>query len=191
MDNKLSKIEEFRLKGEKYLPVLFNNSYDLITLVDVSATTLWANQAWKDFFGAERDYDVDSFSRLHPDDLEQIAKIWKDVISRSGRVRDLHYRYKMPDDTYKHFESSVFPVLIDGEKYYYVVARDVTERKKTEEALEKALHENKALIKELQHRTKNSFSLIMSMIGLMEMSQTSREVKDVLVCVNERIKAVT
>lgn len=52
--------------------------------------------------------------------------------------------------------------LIDG------FTTDITERKRAEEALEKALAEKERLMKELNHRVKNNLSLVASLIGLKE-----------------------
>ncbi|MCP4135985.1 MAG: response regulator [bacterium] len=68
---------------------------------------------------------------------------------------------------------------------------DVTERKKGEIALHTSLRENKILLRELQHRAKNSFSMIYSMIHLAADSDVSEETKLTLEDIAARIKAVS
>lgn len=61
------------------------------------------------------------------------------------------------------------------------------ERKKAEEAAREALRQNQNLLAELQHRAKNSFYMISSMIFLASESKKSRELKKVL----DNLKAKT
>ncbi|MFZ4617950.1 MAG: sensor histidine kinase [Rectinemataceae bacterium] len=46
------------------------------------------------------------------------------------------------------------------------VTRDISERKRSEDAIRRSLRENQALLLELQHRVKNSFNMISSMIHI-------------------------
>jgi len=49
---------------------------------------------------------------------------------------------------------------------YHGVIRDISERKKSEDALTRAFEERDALYRELQHRVKNSMAMIASLVGL-------------------------
>ncbi|HUX40352.1 MAG TPA: PAS domain S-box protein [Rectinemataceae bacterium] len=75
--------------------------------------------------------------------------------------------------------SSNFFIDRRGEERTSMYIRDVTERKATLAALEEALASNKNLLGELQHRVKNSFSLISSLVSL-EASETSHEETKIL-----------
>ena len=68
---------------------------------------------------------------------------------------------------------------------------DITKRKHAEDALEKSSQQNKDLLRELQHRAKNSFNMISSMVSLAETSSASDEAKTALMEIGSRIKAVT
>lgn len=54
----------------------------------------------------------------------------------------------------------------EREPRFIVLKRDITGRKRAEEALEGALDENRGLLHELQHRVKNSFAMILGMVNL-------------------------
>ncbi len=69
-------------------------------------------------------------------------------------------------------------------------ARFITERKRAEAALEKALQEKQALLKELQHRAKNSFSMIDSMVSLMENSGEFTTAGPALAEIGSRVRAM-
>ncbi len=67
---------------------------------------------------------------------------------------------------------------------------DISERKRAEEALEKAFLEKQALLRELQHRAKNSFSLITSMIDLMTGASQATEARSALAEIGARVRAI-
>ena len=67
---------------------------------------------------------------------------------------------------------------------------DITERKRAEKALEDAFQENRNLLGELQHRVKNSFNLISSMIGLTSSAILSSEAKNAFLELDSRVRAV-
>jgi PAS domain S-box-containing protein len=73
---------------------------------------------------------------------------------------------------------------------YYSTFEDITQRKRAEEELNDALREKQELLGELQHRIKNSFSLIESMTHLASMGAGAKETRDILEELDTRIMAV-
>lgn len=120
-----------RLSEEK-LRVLFEGSSDIITLTDAQANPLIVNPAWKKIFGESIEAEQNPFERIHPDDIPVVRRDWEGLLVRGEAIRGLEYRYQV-DDKYLFFESNAFPVIVGGEKLHYVVARDITDRKKAEE----------------------------------------------------------
>ena len=68
---------------------------------------------------------------------------------------------------------------------------EITERINTEKVLSETLKENKYLLRELQHRAKNSFAMICSMVTLMKDTSSSDGVKFALDEVGSRIIAIS
>jgi len=68
---------------------------------------------------------------------------------------------------------------------------DITELKETEKKLSLALEEKKALLRELQHRIKNSLSLITGIIGLEISRMEDQKVRDILKSINSRILSLS
>jgi PAS domain S-box-containing protein len=62
------------------------------------------------------------------------------------------------------FVSNVY--LVDKEKVIQCNIRDITERIKHEQVIKDEMDKKEALLKEMQHRTKNSFNLITSLIHI-------------------------
>ncbi len=69
--------------------------------------------------------------------------------------------------------------------------QDITRVRATEDSLKEALRVNVDLLRELQHRAKNSFSMVYSMIRLTAQSETSETLKEKLFEIANRIRAVS
>lgn len=74
--------------------------------------------------------------------------------------------------------------------YVQSIVRDITERKRAEAALQKAYEEKQALLKELQHRAKNSFTQINSLVELMADASHGEETRAALSEIGSRVRAV-
>jgi PAS domain S-box-containing protein len=89
-------------------------------------------------------------------------------------------------------EDRITPVL-EGEGQVArlsIYSRDITDLKKADESLREALSWNRNLLRELQHRAKNSFSMIVSMIRLAAVPDLSKETKAILEELSQRVMSV-
>jgi len=88
----------------------------------------------------------------------------------------------------KHHEVHAFPIGYKNDRVSHVLEStiDITNQKLFEEAYS----EKMVLLKELQHRVKNSFMIIESMIGIRETSVTSDETKESLHDLRLRVAAL-
>jgi PAS domain S-box-containing protein len=68
---------------------------------------------------------------------------------------------------------------------------DITERRRAEEALASAREEKNALLKELQHRIKNSLTMISSLIDLESNRSTDTETHAILATLRDRVNSIT
>lgn len=68
---------------------------------------------------------------------------------------------------------------------------DITERKRNEEALEKAIAEKEALLRELQHRMKNSLAMISGIINLELERIKENKLRNALENINGRIASLS
>jgi len=141
--NDLERTKALRESEEK-LRLLFNGTHDLITLTDADARIHWANPAWENVFGSHPEKRVNLFPLIHPEDFEKVSTAWKDMVTGSGEIKNLEYRFKTPGGEYKTFESTVHEAVVGGENLFYVIAHDITERKRLEEQL-RQVHKMEAI----------------------------------------------
>jgi len=99
---------------------------------------------------------------------------------------------RLPSGRLRWFEYTSTPRRRnDGQMVWDGVQVDITERKQAEEALKTAYEEKQYLLRELQHRAKNSFSMIGSLISLMGNSSNSDEAKSALNEIGSRVLAIS
>jgi PAS domain S-box-containing protein len=97
-------------------------------------------------------------------------------------------------------DGSSFPVLLksipvkgSGEKPCYIITlcEDITERKRIEDTLRQSLDDKEVLIREINHRTKNSLAVILSLLRIQEKDLSNGDAKSYLRDIQNRIKSMT
>jgi two-component system, chemotaxis family, CheB/CheR fusion protein len=109
-----------------------------------------------------KEVEGDGWSKaLHPDDLEHVFQVWEKAV-REKSSYEVEYRIRRHDGIYRHFMVRGKPVLNeDGSVREWVgTCIDITERKKTEEALKTLNRELQSTASELKAAYKDleSFS---------------------------------
>src|SRR6266850_2149452 len=121
--------ERFRLISE--------NASDLIVLIDLQGRRVYVNPAYDRLFGGDRDLlGTDGFREVNPDDKERVKKAFFDTV-RDGQNRDVEFRFLLPGGEVRWIESHRSAVFDSQGRVAHVVAvaRDVTERRRQDEAL--------------------------------------------------------
>ena len=73
----------------------------------------------------------------------------------------------------------------------YAAFEDITERLRAEKAISALARHNQALLAELQHRAKNSFNMITSMISLAIVPEASPETRAILESLDARVNCIS
>src|SRR2546425_1662656 len=121
--------ERFRLIAE--------NASDLIVLIDPQGRRVYVNPAYGRLFGDYKELvGTDAFQEMHPEDMEQARKAFFDTV-HDGQNRDVEFRFLLPSGEIRWVESNRSAVFDSHGRVAHVVAvaRDVTEQRRTEEAL--------------------------------------------------------
>ena len=123
---------------EKRYRAIMENAYDLIIEVDESANFLYISPNFQEILGYVPSELVGTsiFSLVHPDDREMVVTEFTEGMLVLGEGRSI-YRYRHQNGEYRWFESTgrVFHTT-RGDIRGVIVTRDITDRRKSEEALE-------------------------------------------------------
>jgi PAS domain S-box-containing protein len=129
------KVEEARKESEEKYSNLFHESNDAIIIHDLKGNIVDANQRVSDIFGFSRKEVMKlQIPGLHPpNELEKSKKAFK-KISKQGHVNfEINFKKKNGEVFPAEVSSGLFE--IGGKKVIQGIVRDITERKKAEEAL--------------------------------------------------------
>jgi PAS domain S-box-containing protein len=141
-------------------------------------------------------YSKEEFLKKHIWDISTIDK--RDYAKQLyNELKEKEYvRYEdLPLETSNgksiHVEVVSNVYLVDNEKVIQCNIRDTTKRNEFEKTLTDDIDKKDALLKEIQHRTKNSFQLITSLINLRASAIQSQETKNTLEDLTLRVKSIS
>ena len=168
---------------------VMTTSIDGMSLANADDELIYVNKAHADIYG----YD-------HPDEL--VGKSWHILYDEDGLHELTETALPALQETGfwrgetvgKRKDGTLFPqevsLSITGEGGIACVARDITERKKTEDKLEQSLSEKKAMLQEIHHRVKNNLAVISGMFQLQVFETENAQVKSVLNDSQLRIQSI-
>jgi PAS domain S-box-containing protein len=132
--------EEIRLSKERYERIL-NTSHDMVVVVDENLELLFANRSAFENTGYTPE-DVErmaDYETIHPDDRERIAQTFLSVLNGEP-AHGVQFRAIDKNGETRWAESNADMTYWDeGQRAVINMLRDITERKKADEALENSV----------------------------------------------------
>jgi diguanylate cyclase (GGDEF)-like protein/PAS domain S-box-containing protein len=129
---------EFKIRDEIF-QVVTENASDMIALVDVKGRRIYNSPAYKRILGYSPSElgETSAFEQIHPDDRFRVLEAAREA-RENGVGERLDYRIKHKDGSWRVLESDASPVRnANGEiTKLVIVNRDITERRRAEQALE-------------------------------------------------------
>ncbi len=130
-------IKELAASEERFRS-LVQNSSDIITILKEDGTINYGSPSIKRILGYQPEDLVGKsiFAYLHPEDALTVQSIFSSAIQQMGIPITIDFRFLCVDGSWRYLEAIVNSYIEDATVQGVVVNyRDVTERKKTEEAL--------------------------------------------------------
>ena len=128
-------------KSEEHFRALTENASDLITVLSAEGTYLYQSPSIMRLLGYTQ-ADVlggSPFAFMHPDDVAEAADALARMAGEPGTSHSVQFRFRHADGSWRVLESIGRTLLPDSvDEGIVVISRDVTERRRTEEALRAA-----------------------------------------------------
>jgi PAS domain S-box-containing protein len=121
---------------ENHFRLVSEFSRELILLMDSDGMTKFVSPSHFNTLGYQEEelQNHNALSLIHPEDRSRAEKIFGNVKDRRSSSNVI-FRYKKKSGKYIYLESSVVPIIENGEQYYLVTSREITERIELEEKL--------------------------------------------------------
>ena len=135
------EIEEALRRNEKYFRSLVQNASDVITVLEADGTIRYVSHVVEQVTGhrPEEQIGANAFDSVHPDDKQRALGVFAEVLKMPGVHSPIEFRVPHMDGSWRHLEHVVNNLLDDASVNGIVVtSRDVTERKRAEEAIRKS-----------------------------------------------------
>jgi two-component system, cell cycle sensor histidine kinase and response regulator CckA len=126
------------IRGEELFRLISENAADMIAVVDMEGRRVFNSFSYERVLGysLEELQKSSSFEQIHPEDREKVAQAAEEA-RRTGVGKPLEYRARHKDGSWRVLESTA-SVIRDSKGHpenFVIVNRDVTERKRSAEAL--------------------------------------------------------
>jgi PAS domain S-box-containing protein len=148
------------------LDQFFTLALDLLCIADTDGYFRRLNPAWEMLLGWRLDeLEGKKFLDLvHPDDLPATLKAMEDLRAGKGIVNFIN-RFRSKDGVYRWIEWRSFPY---GEKLMYAAARDITDRKQVEQALQLANKKLNLMAEITRHDIRNKLTVLGGYLSLLK-----------------------
>jgi PAS domain S-box-containing protein len=141
----LKRVEEAVRESERKYRTLFEVTPIGTGIADLEGKVIDCNANMLEIMGFTleelKSTDI-SATYADPDERKFLVK----TLQETGRVRDREVRLKRKDGTIYHALLSADLLELEGQKVLLTTVRDITERKRIEEELQKSIHQQTALL---------------------------------------------
>ena len=168
-------VEQQTREREQQFRFLSENSVDYITHMDSQQKNTYSSPSALKIYGYEQDEmaHLPQSAIIHPDYIAYTDGKFKEMLE-TRTSRQYSYQALKKDGTGFWVESILNPLFdpaTDVFKGIVGVTRDIQERKTKELEIMEGTKQKENLLKEIHHRVKNNFAILVSLIN-MQMAQT-------------------
>ncbi len=135
------RIRRQLIEQEELFRLITENAADMIAVVDTAGGRIYNSPSYEKVLGysAEELKATPAIEQVHPDDRQKVMEAASEA-KQTGVGRRLEYRIRHKDGTWRIFESTASAIRnrLGEIERLVIINRDITERKRTEEALQRS-----------------------------------------------------
>ncbi len=185
------RIEESLRQSEERFRTIFEHSGVVMLVIDPeTGNIIDANYQAESFYGYSREQlkkmNIQQINTLPPDRLRELMSEAKE-----RKTNYFIFQHRLASGELREVEVHSYPIMFGEKKYLLSVIIHLTRRLKLEQQLKKAVEEKQAILRELQHRIKNSFALINSIVNLELQRPERKEGRALLESLKNRILSIS
>lgn len=189
------KAREALKESEDKYRLIAENMTDLIGIIDINGNVLFASPSVEHVLGFSPEYykATNAFDNVHPEDVESLSELFSEMI-QSKKTTQIECRYLHRNGNWVVIEANWTPVIGNNSEveHFIVVARDVTEKRNTEELLRKS--ETLTVIGQLAagmaHEIRNPITSIKGFIQLFKQEVMKQEFFDIISSEFDRLENI-
>jgi two-component system, chemotaxis family, CheB/CheR fusion protein len=141
------KAEEQLVESEEKYRALVETADDVILLTDLKGQHIFRNKAYFTSLGYKVGEEITSngFANVHPEDIPDIKAKMIELLKQGSATSEYRVRHKDGSWVYRFAKSTVIYDQAHKPKAIMAIIRDITERKKAEQALRESEEEFRSL----------------------------------------------
>jgi PAS domain S-box-containing protein len=189
--------EEALRESENRLRMVLEVTSDGVWDRNLITDHVYFSPTWIQMLGYAED-EIEPHTRtwenlIHPDDRSRVLAAMNEHLDGHTESYTSEFRMRTKDGDYKWVLSrgKVVEYDPDGRPLRILGTHmDITERKQTDEQLQRSLGEKEVLLKEIHHRVKNNFQIISSLLSLQENRVANEELARTIMDSKNRVRAM-
>ena len=175
------------------LKTAVEQSYESIVITDTNGDIQYVNRKFEQVTGFSKAEVLGKKPSILKSGFtgdEEYKELWETI--SSGKVWEGEFKNKKKDGTYYWESAKITPVKDENGNIvsFIAIKGDISEQKRREDELVKALDEKEIMLREIHHRVKNNLQIISSLLKLQSDSASDPELKAHLRVSRNRIKSM-
>lgn len=180
---------------EKLLRDLVEEAPDAMVIVEGRGNIAFLNRQTEKMFGYPREELLGRpVELLIPSRLRARHAAHRAGFLEAPRLREMGAHLELcglrRDGTEFPAQISLSPLAADEGMFVTAAIRDISDRKRSEQALRASLFEKEVLLKELHHRVKNNLQIVSSLLGLQSAQATEPACRQMLLETRQRVRSM-
>ncbi|MDD1729310.1 MAG: PAS domain S-box protein, partial [Methanospirillum sp.] len=174
--------EDALRQSEETFRSFVENANDIIYSLTIEGIFTYVSPKWTDVLGYEisetlgKPYDL----FIDPDDLPVCHEFVREVFITGEKMSGIEYRIRHKNGTWQWHTTTASPIRnTEGKITHYLgICRDITERRKSEEALKNANRQLNLLTSITRHDILNKISVILGYLAVIEVESGDNAISD-------------